>query len=266
MVSLKGMIVFTHGNGFTPGSYKKLLSAVNGEVNSLLLTPLRRNFSHREALSNWYDFSEELLQEIKKLPAPIIGVGHSMGAICLLIAAVRSPELFKGLVLIDPTLLPKRIVAASRMSPQWLSRQINPVASKAYRRKEHWQNNEEAFNHLRQRSLFKNVSDEVLKQHVDSSLVESIHGGVTLRYTKSWEEHCFTSVINPWPWLRKCKTPTLGIYGEKSDLIIPEIKERWEKLNPQTNIVEIQNAGHLVPLEYPHLVAEKINQFIESLA
>ena len=37
-------------------------------------------------------------------PAPVIGVGHSIGAIVTLRAALRDPGKFRALVLIDPVL------------------------------------------------------------------------------------------------------------------------------------------------------------------
>ena len=72
-----------------------------------------------------------------------------------------------------------------------------------------------AYDIFRQKKLFKNMSDESLSNYVNSAITPDSPSGVTLSYSKQWEEHCFLSVINVWPLLKKCQTPIVGITGEK---------------------------------------------------
>ena len=45
----------------------------------------------------------------------MIGMGHSIGAIVTLRAALREPTLFRALVLIDPVLLPRKRMLELRL-------------------------------------------------------------------------------------------------------------------------------------------------------
>ena len=104
------------------------------------------------------------------------------------------------------------------------------------------------------------MSDESLHHYVNSALTPDSPNGVRLSYSKQWEEHCFLSVINVWPLLKKCRTPIVGITGQKSELMRPKIITRWKNLAPQSEIHTIEKTGHLVPLEAPRRVAQIIKE------
>ena len=60
-----------------------------------------------------------------------IGVGHSMGGHSLVAAAMESPEIFSGLVLVDPVIYPREFYGAAPPDASYIRRRRNGFASPA---------------------------------------------------------------------------------------------------------------------------------------
>ena len=261
------MNIFCHANGFPPESYNEIFRQLNHPPKKLVLAPLKRPFGPDEHKRDWNHIGDEVIKDLQDLqgettPSSLFtGIGHSMGAVLLLRAAIKHPEWFKKLILIDPTFLPEPFVFISNYFPRFLNREYHPVASKAFRRRDAWTSKQQAYDLFRQKKLFSKVSDESLWNYVNSAIEqESSETSATLRYSKPWEEHCFLKVINVWPLLKKCSVPIVGITGEHSELMRPAIIERWSKYSPASEIHTIKATGHLVALERPKDCAKIINQ------
>lgn len=258
------MICFSHANGFPHDSYKQLLNQVDDSVVCPTVIPYNENYSIKDQDQTWIDYSDRLIQKIKELDMPIIGVGHSMGAILLLRASCYIPHLFKKLILIDPTFLPPWAIIALRLSPKYFSRRFIPIITKTYRRKDIWSSKEEAYQELRNKKLFSKFSEQSFQDYLSAALISNPDGNQTLRFSKQWEEHCFSTVINPWRWLKQSNIPTLGIIGENSNVITDNIYKKWIAVRPKSKIKTITNATHLVPLEMPIETSLLINDFINT--
>ena len=146
------MNIFCHANGFPPATYKKFLNEFS-QVEAINLLPLKQPYPSWDL--SWHDYTTELIKDIEQLETPVTGIGHSMGGVCLLEASVRRPELFKKLILIDPTFLLRRFIWLTYALPLGINRKIHPVASKAYRRKDVWDSKDEIFSVYRKKRLFK---------------------------------------------------------------------------------------------------------------
>jgi len=81
------------------------------------------------------DFTEDTVEFIRQLDAPAVLVGHSLGGVIALMAAARSPEKVKALILEDPVLTLdnyKRIIESSRgMYGLWLDLKRSAQSEKA---------------------------------------------------------------------------------------------------------------------------------------
>src|SRR3989304_1787090 len=68
------------------------------------------NDSKPEDITDWHPLSDDLLRFLSDRAStslsegPVIGVGHSIGCIVTLRAALREPGQFRALVLLDPVL------------------------------------------------------------------------------------------------------------------------------------------------------------------
>src|SRR5574340_598626 len=104
---------FLHANGYPPGCYREFLDCLRQDyhVFGMLLRPLWEN-SRPEEIDDWNPLSDDLAQFLDQQKCgPVIGVGHSIGAIVSLRLAIQQPERFRVLVLLDPVLFPPHFIA-----------------------------------------------------------------------------------------------------------------------------------------------------------
>ncbi|HEY5730649.1 MAG TPA: alpha/beta hydrolase [Anaerolineales bacterium] len=99
---------FLHANEYPPECYKLLFEFLKTEyrVFGMLLRPLWDD-AKPEDIKSWHPLSDDLLRFLSdreadsdktSQPTPIIGVGHSIGAVVTLRAALRDPGKFRALV------------------------------------------------------------------------------------------------------------------------------------------------------------------------
>ena len=120
----------------------------------------------------WQHLVEHLEHEIEHRwrGEPVFGVGHSLGGYLTLLAAVRRPELFRAIVLLDaPVIGPikgrllgatKRLGIVDRVTPAGMTRD----------RRSLWPSREDARAHLRSRKLFHRFADACLDDYVRHAL------------------------------------------------------------------------------------------------
>lgn len=258
------VIHLAHANGFPAGSYRALAEELRSDfhVIGMQARPLWPNSRHQE-FHTWYQAADDLIQFLDAQGLKnIIGMGHSFGAICTVIAANKRPDLFSKLVLIEPVVLPDFVYHLTRFSTKGMLKRINPVAKKALKRKDRWKSHQEVFDQFRSKKVFSKMSDEILWDYVNS-VVEIDGQGVKLKYDKRWEAQIFITVPNPWNELTHLKHPFITFRGETSDTIRPKVWTKWKHLNRTGTLIEIPQSGHLVPMERPRYLAEQIFGFLK---
>jgi len=251
-------LCFAHANGYPPGAYRQLLHALSDhfEISALEHRPLWGGRHPPKRLS-WRLFADDMLTALRgRYDRPVWVMGHSMGAVTAALAARREPELFAGLILLDPVFLPERFVLMTRLMPEGRRRQM-PMIRRALRRPEHFASLDEAFAFYREKRAFRGMSDEALRDYVEASKAPAPGGGVRLRYTGAWEAAVYASPPRVRGTLRALSMPTLGLRGRDSDTLRPEIFERWAHWQPSATLRQIPG-GHLFPLEHPRETAAAV--------
>src|SRR5262245_51076797 len=135
---------FLHANGYPPDCYQPLFDFLKTEyhVFGMLLRPLWEA-SKPEHLHSWHPLSDDLHSFLASSslsatsqPSPMIGVGHSIGAIVTLRTALRDPSQFKALVLIDPVLfVPSRLILWQIFRGIGLGDRVHPLIAGAKKRR-----------------------------------------------------------------------------------------------------------------------------------
>lgn len=257
-------LVFAHANGYPPGCYQQLMSPLVKHINVT-------GVAHRALWDStarikdfsWRDNAEDLISAVEqRFQKPVWLMGHSMGATAASFAAQRRPELFKGLILLDPVYVPRRLALFVKLAPRYLRNQLG-IVKKALGRPDRWHNRDEAFAFHRSKRAFARFSDSVLRDYIEHGTREE-NQHVTLAYPKYWEAQVYGSV--PWVWsaIKSITLPVLGMRGEYSDVIGDAIWQRWQAYQPNSHFVELKDAGHMFPLEAPQRTAEEILAFLRK--
>ena len=158
-------VLFAHANGYPPGAYRCLLMALESGLGGSIAThehmPLVTNEPAPRFLS-WQTYASDLIERIERdAKGPIWLMGHSMGAASGVLAAARRPELFLGIIALDPVIIPDNIwfwsLIFNRLRPSGM-----PIIRRAMGRPHQFANHEQAFDFYRAKRVFSSVRDEVL--------------------------------------------------------------------------------------------------------
>ena len=258
------VLVFAHANGYPPESYR------------LMLEPLAREFrvftlEHRPFWSegpapwrlDWRAYADDLQATLQAhFDEPVWLVGHSMGAIVSMMVALQTSETVRGLVALDPVLLPLKFWSLAQVLVRGLKRDI-PIAKVALNRPHGFQSHEEAFEFYRGKRPFRRMSDDALRDYVLSAHHQVDGGGVELRWTGAWEACVYRSAPYMLSQLRNLSLPMLGVAGQHSDVLTAATLKRWVATVPQLQL-EVLPGGHLVPVELPDVCADLISSFINK--
>ncbi len=262
---------FLHANGYPPDCYKPLLDLLQTQyhVFGMKLRPLWKD-SRIEDLHDWSPLSDDLLRFLSdRDTAPVIGVGHSIGAIVTLRAALRDPSKFRALILLDPVLFaPSFLAMWNLVRAIGLGNKLHPKIQGALKRRRVFDNLDMVFRGYRSRSVFKYVSDENLRAYIAGMTRQKADGGYELIYSPEWESHIYLTGLRDfdlWRNLPNLKIPTLIIRGAQTDTFLEKAAKLVIKKNPNIKIQTLDNATHILPLEHPQEVFESINKFLSNL-
>ena len=257
---------FSHANGFPPMAYRAFLEPFteSHEVIASVHRPLW-NSEHvvdPDSIDSWKVFGDDLLGLVSSQREPVVSVGHSMGATAILMAAVQQPELFRAVVLIEPVLVPRQYLFALGFFRRF-SKDTIPLVRKTLNRVDQWSSRDEAFEHFRPKKVFKGIADEVLWDYVKHGVHETDSGDVRLAYSKEWEARCYTLGFNLWRLLPQVSVPVLAIRGTHSDTIFPAAWTKWQSMSPRHDFLDIDEAGHLLPLERPEYLMSLVKDWLK---
>jgi pimeloyl-ACP methyl ester carboxylesterase len=264
---------FLHANGYPPACYTPLLQRLVTQfhVFGMFLRPLWPGTSPNE-LRDWKPFSEDLRQFLGSRPdAPVIGVGHSIGAVVTLRAALRAPRLFRALILIDPVLLPPlRILQLRVLHMLHIRHGSSQMVEGALRRRRRFDDRAKMFAGYRHRKIFRFFSDENLRALIEGLTHETADGHYELTYSPEWEARIYETAIwndgDLWSGIPSLRTPTLFLRGAQTDTFFARTADMIRQRNPRISVATVPDATHLVPLERPDEVVVAIQGFLASLS
>ena len=257
-----------HANGFCAGTYSPFVKHLSDDLH-ITASDLRGHGGsdpiNLKRISNWYIFADDLKMLIEQiLSPPIVGMGHSLGAVTTYIAAAKYPRLFSAIILIDPSILPRRRLwrfAALKMIGLAGNRQL---AQSARRRRKMFQGKKEALQRFASgRGIFKSWSQEFVEAYLECGLLEKDSETAVLKCDPELEAQIFESVpLDVWRYAKMISCPVLAIRGERSDVFTADSAERLKRLISDYELVTIPHAGHFVPMGQPQACAAIIREFI----
>lgn len=271
---------FLHANGYPPECYRPLLELLHQKfhVFGMKLRPLWDD-AKMDGLKSWHPFSDDLLCFLSSLPwnspspdsaraDPVIGVGHSVGGVVTLRAALRNPQRFRALILLDPVILtPPAMTAWIGLHTLRLQRYANPIVSDALNRRTRFQNLELVFRGYRGRKIFRYMSDENLRIYIEGMTRKTEAGTFELVYSPLWEAHIYMTALRDfdlWRQLPKFEIPTLIIRGAETDTFLPGAEKLVKKRNPKIQVHTMEKSTHILPLEHPQEVFDIIRSFLNE--
>ncbi|POF88639.1 alpha/beta fold hydrolase [Pseudomonas putida] len=241
-------IFFAHANGFPSATYGKMFAALapDYQVQHLLQHGHDPRFPVDD---NWLNLVDELLHHLARQPGPVWGVGHSLGGLLHLHAALRCPQYYRGVVMLDSPVLTR--------ADQWLLRtakrfgfidRITP-AGRTLNRRAVFADRDSARGYFTGKTLFRHFDPDCLEAYLEHGL-EAADGGLRLRFDPATEISIYRSIphLSPAP-ARQLQVPLAMVRGDRSRVIRRHhaFAVRSMPLGEYHSVP----GGHMFPLERP---------------
>jgi pimeloyl-ACP methyl ester carboxylesterase len=265
---------FAHANGYPPQAYQQLLSVLSAafDVFAMEGRALWPN-SEPASIKSWDALAGDLIQFLETHQVdgqPWIGVGHSVGGTTTLMAALRRPDLFQALVIIDPPIFPPIRSLAWRLATiLGLGERLHPLTASSKKRRRRFDSRESMLENYREKRIFKQLSDQALSDYVNALSAEKPGGEVLLRYPPEWETRIYvTSMLadfQTWRRLPGLQPPVIFLKAQHTNAFHEQAVRLIRKKLPQAVVQEIPASTHLVPMEFPSEIAGIIRSFVSGL-
>ncbi len=259
------VINFAHANGFPAGSYQTLFSYLPDNLRVIALD----KYGHTQAKPinhNWQAQVEELISFVESKQVDgnkVICLGHSFGGVISFIACCQRPDLFKGLIMLDPPALSGAGALAARLvkKTRWIDK-FSP-AGRAKNRRTHWPLATDIGALFSGRKLFKAFDSRCLSDYIIHGICER-NNQLELSFDAQIEANIFRNIpSNLSRYKNKLTVPATLVYGTETDVFPHHIFKRFVKLNKQIKL-QTTPGGHMFPLESPEQTAKLIAEIVES--
>ena len=260
-------------NGFPPATYAPFVAPLLSAHHVFTLPPraLWPDIGPPPAGAvSWVTMAEDLLAGWTAHGiGQLVAVGHSFGGVASMLAAVRQPERFQALVLLDPTILAPSILDQVRELRQRGEISRMPLVDGARRRRNRFATTEEAYQSWLGKPLFARWPDATLRLYAESMTRPAADGdGVELVWTTEWEAHYYETLFaESWAEAARlsAEIPLLVLAGEESTTVLPDSVAEMRRVWPWADIRTIPGYGHLFPQEMGAVAGEMVGDWLAGI-
>lgn len=260
----KPRLHWAHATGFHARTYDPLLTEL-AQYFDVHAWDMRGHGASRHAgklnsFQGWKTFYRDLVAFLDVSTEPMWLAGHSIGATTSLAAAVKRPDKVKGLVLVEPVLLPYSVGLVLRAARVFGMGDKLSMAAAAKRRKAVFTSRNEAFDNYRSKRAFASWPDAWLKAYVEHGFVEGQNDTVQLACSPNWESLSFMHTEpNALSWLKNSNVlqgkPIHILAAEKGSTFPSISHSRIQNKLPHAHIEMLPKTSHFLPMEQPDAVA-----------
>jgi pimeloyl-ACP methyl ester carboxylesterase len=196
----------------------------------------------------------------------IVAVGHSFGGVATMLVALRQPDLFKALILLDPTIPPPHVM---KMFLEARRQGIAiPLATGALRRRRDFASVDDAYENFRSKGVFSQWSDEAVRLYAEYGTQHNGTDQRTLAWSPEWEAYYFNSVYpHSWEIVTQLDglLPVLVVRGGSSDTYTQETAQKIAQLLPRAMHQTVDGHGHLFPQSAPDETAHVMREWLKTI-
>ncbi|MEQ1781314.1 MAG: alpha/beta hydrolase [Hyphomonadaceae bacterium] len=267
-------VLVLHATGFNAITYQSILEPLGTRMHAAAIDLRGHGRSRLPAnprrMKSWNKFREDVIHILEKTaPEGAVLGGHSMGATVALMVAGKRPDLVKGLVLVDPVLLPRALLRIYNIPLVNMLIGKNAMAKAALRRRRDFGSPGEAAEQLRGRGAFKTWRSPFLDDYVVDGVLRQDDGRYSLSCTPEWEAAVFAAHrYRPWAAvrrLRKKRIPIVVLQAEKESTSSADTDQRIHNIRPDAAVTRVPGTTHFIPMERPYVVRDALQLLFEGM-
>ena len=207
---------------------------------------------------DWSNLADDLGAFLGALDLPrTVLIGHSSGGAVAASLAATAPEKVAGLVLIEPI--------AQRSSPAGMATaQTEELAKGAEKRRLLWPSCEAIAASYRKKPLFSLWPESMLNLYVTEGTRQRADGQFELKCPGEVEAEIYRKslLFDVLSLLPQISCPTLVIRGQLTQPHLARMSETVAKGLAGAELLTLESAGHLSPMERPEALAAEILRFL----
>ncbi len=261
---MRDIIHFSHANGFPAQAYRKLFGYLEADYQIGYINAIGHD-PRFPVTEGWPNLIDELILYLEQhYDQPVIALGHSLGGFLSFFTALRRPDLFKAIVLLDSPIMGRMKSTMLAMAKRFgVMDRITPASACRSRRRE-WPSAVDAARFFRDKPLFRHFDADCLADYAGHCTIPTENGRVRLLFEPEIEYLIYCHLPHSYPaWRGKLRVPA-GFLGGRDSHLVHGIDVR--NMQRHHGIVCRQlDGGHLFPLEHPQQAAEQIRQMIRFL-
>lgn len=266
----KPVLHFLHGNGMNGLIYSPLLEGLKDDVE-LFLSDIEAHGDSDTSprFPGFSTITQHCLDVCQRFQAEwrgrsVIGVGHSLGGILSLLMAASPQSPFDRLVLLDPTILPPRLLRTHQLLNLLGLSRHGSLAKNARRRVNGWQHRQQAHEYFKGRGMLRTWHPDAVNAYVEHALTDDKNGQLVLKCPPSREAKIFSTFPYAlWRAIAQIDIPVTIIYGERSFFFLHESLTRAAQLNKHIRLRRVEG-GHFFMLEQPRQAQEYLREALSS--
>jgi pimeloyl-ACP methyl ester carboxylesterase len=253
-----------HATGFCAALWAPVAERLRPHFRVVAMDARGHGGSSKPEAGDAYDWehfgrdAEAVAAQLAEAHGPVaLGIGHSMGGAALLLAAVARPELFERLVLVDPIVASATLVLRDRSHAE----QASGMVEAARRRRAVWESRDEARAKWSSKEMFAGWDPRVFALYLDHALADRPDGRVELECPAEVEAAIFQRApeLDAMSRAGSLEVPTLVLWARRGNF--PRAHFEALAARMRDGCVRDADAGHLVPMEAPALVAAEALAF-----
>ena len=253
-------LIFVHANGFNALTYRTLLAPLSGSLR--IWAPDLRGHggttlpAEPGGRRHWHDHRDDLVALLDTLDGPpVILAGHSMGGTSALLAAAERPAAVGGMVLLDPVIWSRWVVAAFQLPLLDRIAARIPLVKSALRRRAIFDSREQAMAAYLGRGAFRGWPEMMLADYIADGLIET-DAGFTLACDPAWEASNYAAQgHDPWRALKRLDCPVQVLKAEAgSTCRLPENPAGL----PHVSVATVHGGTHFFPMLQADVVRDAL--------
>jgi pimeloyl-ACP methyl ester carboxylesterase len=266
------LLHFAHATGFNAEVYQSLLTPLQGRFHVAAADLRGHGFSTLPAVpgdqADWRTFGADLARILTQLDrGPAVLAGHSMGAITSMMVAAAHPDRVRGLVLVEPVLVPRYSRQIMRVM-RWLGRtpeRGSDLVTMASKRRAIFPSFEAALAAYKGRGAFKTWPDDTVADYLRGGLLPTGNGTeMRLACDPLWESSIFQHAPPGGARLAsKVRCPLTVIYSPVSNTTRDREVAIIARRHGNARLVKVPETTHFLPMERPDIVQDEIARMLK---